>query len=208
MKNLVAIAVFTLSGLSSLFGLGVNVDGLGQSLNGWNKKRMAVYSIDNQTYRTHVPTVTENLDGGIFVSMRVEHVSAVRPDATGYIELTITPSGYVGAAQIRLTMNGEKYNTGQILREAEPNIVEGGIGSADWRTTHTKLVLDLFAKLDAEFTGEDKEGEGEAPSTGRRDLWGRLNGSRLAESDVSAALRHNLNLLIQNIGHQYASSYK
>lgn len=197
MKSVAILVAVGLSGLSSAFGLGVNVESLGESLNGWSKKRTASYTVDSQKYRTHVPTVTENLDGGIFVSMRVEHLSALRADATAYLELTFTPSGYVGAAQVRLTMNGKKYNTGQILRPEERISLEGEIGSADWRSTHLKLVLDLFNKLDAEFAKEDKA-EGQKA---KRDLWGRLNSSRLAESDVSAALRHNLNLLLANVSH-------
>ena len=197
MKSVAILVAVGLSGLSSAFGLGINVESLGESLNGWSKKRTASYTMDSQKYRTHVPTVTENLDGGIFVSMRVEHLSALRADATAYLELTFTPSGYVGAAQVRLTMNGKKYNTGQVLRPEERISLEGEIGSADWRSTYLKLVLDLFNKFDAEFAKEDKA-EGQKA---KRDLWGRLNSSRLAESDVSAALRHNLNLLLANVSH-------
>ena len=145
-------------------------------------------------------TVTQNLDGGIFVSMRVEHLSLVRPDATAYLELTFTPSGYVGAAQIRLTMNGEKYDSGQVLR-AQDDVTElGAIGSPDWRSAHMKLVLEVFAKLDADFKKEEGE-----ENKGKRDLWGRLNGSQLDEANVSAALRHNLNLLLTNVGHGYGA---
>ncbi|MGJ8724997.1 MAG: hypothetical protein ACSHYB_10610 [Roseibacillus sp.] len=198
MKLVAILIAVGFSGLSSAFGLGIDVESLGQSLNGWSKKRTASYTMDSQSYRTHVPTVTQNLDGGIFVSMRVEHLSAVRPDATAYLELTFTPSGYVGASQIRLTMNGKKYDTGQVLREQEQALAEDEIGSKDWRTTHMKMVLDLFSKLDAEFAKEEGE-----EKKGKRDLWGRLNGSRLDESDVSAALRHNLNLLLSNVGHHF-----
>ncbi|WP_411845498.1 hypothetical protein AAFN60_17735 [Roseibacillus persicicus] len=199
--KLVAITLaLGLAGLSSAFGLGIDVEGLGHNLNGWQKNRTATYTIDSQTYRTHVPTVTQNLDGGIFVSMRVEHISAVRADAIGYIELTFTPSGYVGASQIRLTMNGKEYDTGQVLREEERVVTEAEVGSMDWRTTHMKMVLNLFSKLDAEFAkaeGKEEKSKG--------DLWGRFKGSKLSESDVSAALRHNLNLLLANVGESYGT---
>lgn len=200
MKIVAILVAVGLSGLGSAFGLEIDIESLGQHLNGWSKNRTASYTIDSQTYRTHVPTVTRNLDGGMFVSMRVEHLSAVRPDATGYIELTFTPSGYVGAAQIRLTMNGMKFDTGQVLREEERVPAEGEVGSADWRSSHMKMVLDLFSRLDSEFAkGEDKV------EKGKRDLWGRFNGSKLSESDVSAALRHNLNLLLANVGESFGS---
>lgn len=197
MKTVAILIAVGLSSLSSAFGLSIDVESLGENLNGWSKKRTASYTIDSQKYRTHVPTVTKNLDGGFFVSMRVEHLSALRADATAYLELTLTPSGYVGTAQIRLTMNGRKYDTGQVLRPTEYTSLEGEIGSPDWRSTHMKLVLNLFSKLDTEFTKKNKT-EGNKVT---QDLWGRLNSSRLAESDLSAALRHNLNLLLVNISH-------
>ena len=200
MKTVAILVAIGLSGLNSAFGLGIDLDSLGRSLNGWSKKRTASYTIDSHTYRTHVPTVTENLDGGIFVSMRVEHLSAIRPDATAYLELTFTPSGYVGVSQIRLTANGKKYDTGQILRPQEQISLDGGIGSADWRSTHTKLVLELFKKLDSEFAKEEGKEKGGA----KRDLWGRFNGSKLNQADLSAALRHNLNLLLGNVGHHFS----
>ena len=202
MKIVALLVAVGFSGLTSAFGLGVNLESLGQSLNGWNKGRVATYTIDNQTYRTHQPTVTKNLDGGIFLSMRVEHLSAIRPDAVAYLELTFTPSGYVGSSQIRLTMNGKKFDTGQVLRPQEQVLAEGEVGSADWRTTHMKLVLDLFSKLDSQFT----KSEGKEDKPVKKDIWGRLNGSKLDSADLSAALRHNLNLLLANVGHHYSSS--
>ncbi len=187
-----------LSSLCQVFGLGIDIESLGQSLNGWSAKRTASYTIDSQNYRTHVPTVTENLDGGIFISMRVEHVSALRPDAVAYLELTFAPNGYVGASQIRLTVNGQTYNTGQVLRPEEALSIGDDIGSPDWRSAHTKLVLELFNKLDAEFA-KDK-GEEKKP---KRDLWGRFKGSKVDQADISAALRHNLNLLLSNVGFHF-----
>ncbi len=201
MKIVALLIAVGISGLTSAFGLGVDIESLGQSLNGWKKNRTAVYTIDNQTYRTHQPTVTTNLDGGIFVSMRVDHLSSIRPDAVCYLELTFTPSGYVGSSQIRLTMNGKKYATGQVLREQARVPVEGEVGSADWRSSHMKLVLELFGKLDDQFAKSD----GDEPK-GKRDIWGRLNGSELDSADLSAALRHNLNLLLANVGHEFPPS--
>lgn len=191
MKIVAILAAVSLAGLSSAFGLGLDVEALGESLNGWSKKRTATYTIDSQKYRTHVPTMTRNLNGGMFVSMRVEHLSGLRPDATGYLELTFAPDGYLGAAQIRLTMNGKKYDTGQVLREADAVASEGQSNAADWRSAHTKMVLDLFRALDQELA-KSEGGEEE----GRKDLWGRFKGSKLNEADISAALRHNLNLLL------------
>ncbi|MBK1833978.1 hypothetical protein [Roseibacillus ishigakijimensis] len=202
MKFVALLAALGLSSLGSAFGLGIDVESLGTKLNGWSKKRTATYTVDNHTYRTHVPTVTRNLDGGIFVSMRVEHISALRADAVAYLELTFTPAGYVGASQIRLTMNGNRYDTGQVLRTEEQALPEGEIGSVDWRSTHMKMVLELFRKLDGEFAKAEKEEE-----AGTRDLWGRFRGSELEEADVAAALRHNLNLLLANVGYGFSSEY-
>lgn len=191
MKLAVILLAIGLSGVTSAFGQSINLEGLGQSLNGWKKNRTATYTIDNRTYRTHVPTVTPNLDGGVFLSTRIEHLGGFKPDAVCYLELTFTPQGSVGSSQIRITMNGQKLNTGQVLRERAPESEEGEVGSADWRSAHMKMVLDLFAKLDTEFAKMEEKEKG-----GKRDLWGRFNGSELDTADLSAALRHNLNLLL------------
>lgn len=195
MKLAAILLAIGLSSATSTFGQSINLEGLGQSLNGWNKNRTATYTIDNRTYRTHVPTVTPNLDGGVFLSTRIDHLGGLRPDAVCYLELTFTPQGYVGSSQIRITMNGQKLNTGQVLRERSPESgEEGAVGSADWRSSHMKMVLDLFAKLDTEF-GKMEEKE----KSGKRDLWGRFNGSQLDTADLSAALRHNLNLILAHV---------
>ena len=91
-------------------------------------------------------------------------------------------------------MNGQKYDTGQVLRKEMVSIGEGQIGSADWVSVHMKLVLELFRKLDTQFEKIEESDKKE-----RKDLWGRLNGSKLSEADVAAALRHNLNLLLMNV---------
>ncbi|MEM9081499.1 MAG: hypothetical protein AAGC74_12495 [Verrucomicrobiota bacterium] len=201
MKTVAIILAAALAGLGSAFGLGIDVEGFGRTLSekGWGRNRTASYTIDNQKYRTHVPTVTKNIDGGIFVSTRVDHLSTTRPDAVSYIELTFTPDGYVGASQIRIQMKGQRLNTGQVMRELPQIPLEGQIGSVDWRSAHMKLVLDLFGKLDTEFAKLEKGDEGE----GGGDLWGRLTGSRLDSADLSAALRHNLNMLLSHVGHEF-----
>lgn len=192
-----------LSVVTPAFGLGVNVEGFGQTLNGWRKDRTAVYTLDNQTYRTHVPTVTGNADGGIFVSTRVDHIAGGKSNAVCYIELTVTPSGYVGASQIRINIGEKDLNTGIVLREFNE---AGEMTASDWQTSYTRMVIDLFSRLDTEMEKEDDDEK----SSGARDLWGRLNGSKLDNANLAAALRHNLNMLVDNIGLAYAttSSFK
>lgn len=184
--------------VTSSWAISIDLENFGKTLSskGWSKNRTATYSIDNRKYRTHVPTLTRNIDGGSFVSVRIDHLSAIRPDATCYIELTFAPEGYVGASQLRVNMNGHQLTTGQVLIETDSfDLGEEGF-VYDWRSAHTKMVLELFSKLDSEFARV----EGKTKDTGRRDLWGRFNNSKLQTSDISAALRHNLNMLLTNIG--------
>lgn len=193
--KLVAILIsMGLSSLGTAFGLSLDLEGLGQNLNGWSAKRTATYTIDSQTYRTHVPTVTPDLEGGLFVSMRVEHLSGQRPDATAYLELSFAPDGSVAAAQIRLTMNGHHYNTGQVTPKERELFEEAGADANGPRKAPSRVVLDLFRELDQQLAKEKGEGQ-----SGTKDLWGRLRRSRLNEADVSAALRHNLNLLLTKV---------
>jgi len=118
---LTALAAVSLSSLASAVYFDTNA--FGQSLNskGWGKKRTATYSIDSNTYRTHVPTMTPTPGGGMFVSTRVDYRPRMGKLISSYLELTFTPEGHLVTGQIRLILNGKRLNTGQVNRQ--PNVV-------------------------------------------------------------------------------------
>ena len=172
-----------------------DVDTFGQSLNGWRKNRTASYSIDNHSYLTHKPTVSPSPAGGIFVSTRVEHRPTLGKKTTSYIELSYSSEGTLITAQIRIMAGDKQINTGLISRPAlAPAPVEGQPLVANpepWNNATRILIQDLFKSLDSEFAKVAKQ-----DLEGKKDVFSRVFGKGYQSADLSAALRHNLNLMI------------
>lgn len=182
----------TLLALSmALPAVGFDEESFGQSLNGWQKNRTASYSIDQHSYLTHRPTLTPTPGGGLFTSTRVDHVTKLGKKTTSYLELNFSADGTLTTAQIRIMAGQHQLTTGLITRpplaapadEANPE---------PWVTPTHAMINDLFKALDTEFVRFSKQ-EGE----GKRDLFSRLFGAGYQTADLSAALRHNLNLLLR-----------
>lgn len=173
----------------------VDTDSFGAALNGWRKNRTASYSIDNHTYLTHVPTVTPNPGGGIFVSTRVEHKARFGKKLTSYIELNYSASGTLLSAQIKVMAGAMRLNTNLVSRPAlDAPPAEGEAPALDlepWHTPTTKMVSELFTALDAEFAKLSKRDQDE-----KQDVFSRVFGKGYETADLSAALRHNVNLLL------------
>jgi len=99
---LTALAAVSLSSLASAVYFDTNA--FGQSLNskGWGKKRTATYSIDSNTYRTHVPTMTPTPGGGMFVSTRVDYRPRMGKLISSYLELTLLRKGILSPVRFVL----------------------------------------------------------------------------------------------------------
>lgn len=200
MKHLALVTSALVLTLLPARAVWVDAEAFGAALHGWRKDHTAVYSINNNTYRTHRPTATATENGGVFLSTRIEEGGRMSKGAVSFLELTFTAQGHLVAAQIRATMGGKRLDTGLVTRRPDapdPVVPEQGpaeVGPA-WETPTTALVNDLFTRLDAELGKLDAK-EGEKP---RRDIFGRLTGGANKRSDVPAALRHNLNLLLAHV---------
>ncbi len=177
-----------------------DTNAFGQSLNGWKKNRTALYSIDNNTYRTHVPTLSPTPGGGMFVSTRVDHRPRMGKLISSYLELTFSPQGHLITGQIRLSLDGKRITTGQI--EREPNAVEPPADSEapiipnaePWKTPEGTLVASLFKAYDAEMNKLSK-----TEGAGKQDIFARMFGKSFDHTDLAAALRHNLNFVLKNV---------
>lgn len=181
--------------LSSANAVTFDAATFGQALNGWQKDRTASYSIDNHKYLTHKPTLTRSPGGGMFISTRVEHVRSFGKKTTSYIELSYSSEGTLVTAQIRMMAGDFRMNTGLIKRPAlADSPVEGEAPATDtepWNHPTGVLVQDLFKALDTEFAKAAKQG-----AEGRKDIFSRAFGKGYQSADLAAALRHNLNLLM------------
>jgi hypothetical protein len=154
----------------------VNETKLGKSLGGWKKRDgdAAEYPLSGANYRTYRPEITPTPDGGIFISIRIDHVRGwLSTDDHAILEVAVDKLGKVVSAQSNIAIQGRSITSDVIrggtdagLRLAAPDrAVQIG----------TDLVADLSAKLLREKIVEA----------------GRVS--------FPAVLRHNYNLLYQAI---------
>ena len=194
-KNVLTTALTGLFLLTSASAVTVDTASLGTALNGWRKNRTASYSINNHPYVTHKPTVTQNPGGGIFVSTRVEYKPRFGKKMTSYIELNYTAEGSLSSLQIRVMSGGMRLNTGLVSRPAlKAPPAEGGNAELDlepWLSPTARMVNELFTALDSEFVKQAKRDQGE-----KKDVFSRVFGKGYQSADLTAALRHNTNLLL------------
>ncbi len=174
MLLLLAFSCFTLP--FSIAGVVIDEDTFGRSLGGWSKrdKGAAEYPLSGSVYRTYKPEISPTPDGGIFVSVRIDHVRGwLSTDDHAVLELTISPKGGVASAQSSIAIQGKSIKSEMILggNEGGKAILspEGAVRIG------TDLVADLSAKLLRENIVEA----------------GRVS--------FPAALRHNYNRLFQAI---------
>ncbi len=159
-------------------GAQVKVDeaAFGKSLGGWKKrgKQAAEYSLSGTTYRTYKPEMSPTPDGGIFVSVRIDHVRGwLASDDHATLEITVTPNGSVASAQTNIAIQGRSISS-ELIRGV--NVAgQQAVGVDRAVQIGTELVADLSAKLLREKIVEA----------------GRVS--------FPAAVRHNYNRLFQAI---------
>lgn len=168
------VSCFTL--LPSLAAVTIDEADFGRSLGGWSKKdkSTAEYPLSGAVYRTYKPEISPTPDGGIFLSVRIDHVRGwLSTDDHAVLELTISPNGGVVSAQSSIAIQGKSIKSDMILGGSEGGkeifTPEGAVRIG------TDLVADLSAKLLRENIVEA----------------GRVS--------LPAVLRHNYNRLYQAI---------
>ena len=178
-RAMISIRVFCLSLLAALTAAGqvaIDVDEFGTKLGGWNKrgKRAAEYALSGASYRTYKPEVSATPTGGIFVSLRIDHIRGwLSSDDHAVLEITITAGGEIESAQSTLALQGRSITTDLIRSGTEAGQELVGVDRAV--KIGTDLVADLTSKMLREKIVEP----------------GRVS--------YPAALRHNYNLLFQAI---------
>lgn len=152
----------------------VDEDAFGKSLGGWRKKpkNTTEYSLSGSIYRTYLPETSKTPEGGIFISIRIDHVRGwLSSDDHAILEITVGPKGTIDSAKSNIAIQGKSITSDVIV----------GVSAAGQAVTNvdqavqvgTDLVADLTAKLLRENIVEA----------------GRVS--------FPAALRHNYNLLYQ-----------
>ena len=156
-------------------GVGIDVESFGESLGGWKKDRVK-YELSDSIYRTHKPEITKTPDGGIFVSVRIDHLRGwLSSDDHAVLEVSFGPDGSVSSAQTTLAIQGLTISSDLIRSTASAGTKLTPIDGAV--KVGTNLVADLSSKILREKIVEA----------------GRVT--------FPAAVRHNYNLLYQSMQH-------
>ena len=96
----------------------VDVEAFGESLGGWDSKRSkaAEYEISGANYRTYKPEVSPSPDGGIFVSLRIDHMRGLlASDDHASLEMSFSPDGTLVTAQSSIALQGHTI-TSELIR--------------------------------------------------------------------------------------------
>lgn len=171
-----SLIAFLITSLIATAQVRIDEEAFGNSLGGWKKraKQAAEYPLSGSEYRTYKPEISPTPDGGIFVSVRIDHMRGwLASDDHAVLEITVNSLGMISSAQSNIAIQGRSISsdvirsTGKVGKEI--------VGADRAVQIGTDLVADLSAKLLREKIVEA----------------GRVS--------FPAVLRHNYNLLFQSI---------
>jgi hypothetical protein len=162
--------------LHSLAEVKVDEVAFGKSLGGWTKLKntAAEYPLSGSDYRTYKPEISPTPDGGIFISVRIDHVRGwLASDDHAILEITTNAKGGIASAQSTLAIQGQSIKSDVILGSAAAG---GSILSTEGAV---RVGTDLVANLSAKLLRENIVDAGRV--------------------SFPAVLRHNFNRLFQAI---------
>lgn len=178
--NLRPLALLILTACVARAGVEVNIEKFGESLGGWNKEKhkAAEYKFSEVDYRTYKPEVTTAPDGGVFISVRVDHLRGMfSSDDHASLEMSFAPDGTLLSSQAAISIQARRISSdmfrsgGKQVAGAAGQVVGGTVAQA------AKIGGDVFGSLASKLLRENVTEPG-----------------RIA---YPAALRHNYNLLYQ-----------
>jgi hypothetical protein len=157
-------------------GVGIDIDAFGKSLGGWEAKGKSAcdYDLSGSSYRTYKPEITPTPDGGVFASLRIDHLRGwLSSNDHAVLEITVAKDGSIISAQSNLALQGQTIASDVIRTGGTVAGTTPVIGGA--MKVGADLTADLSSKILREKIVEP----------------GRVN--------FPAAVRHNYNLLFQAI---------
>src|SRR6218665_2339643 len=156
----------------------VDIDGFGENLGGWlaRKGKAAEYELSEAGYRTYQPEISPSPDGGIFVSVRIDHRRGFfASDDHASLELSFGPDGDLVSAQSSLALQG---------RTISSELIKGGASAS---TSVAAPQIDRAVKIGTDLVA---------------DLSSKLLREKIVEPgrvSFPAAIRHNYNLLYKAV---------
>ena len=156
----------------------IDLEAYGTSLGGWKarKGKAAEYEISESIYRTYQPEISPSPDGGIFVSIRIDHVRGfMASDDHASLELSFAADGTLVTAQSSLALQG---------RTISSELIKGGASAS---TSVAAPYVDHAVKIGTDLVA---------------DLSSKLLREKIVEPgrvSFPAAIRHNYNLIYQAV---------
>lgn len=174
------IIAFLLAALISLGTAGAEVtidkEALGKKFGGWQKrsKKYVKYQVSGINYRTYRPVCTPTPDGGLYVSLRIDHLRGFfSSDDHAVLEITIDKRGHISTAKSSIAIQG---------RSISSDVIEG-VNKAGQATSSIDKAVQIGTDLVSNLTT-------------------KLLRTKIIEPGRVAfpsAVRHNYNLLYQTI---------
>lgn len=155
MKTITLALIFLSSLCSAWAGPIMNIDRLGEQLGGWEAKgnRAADYERSGSKYRTWKPEVTPMLDGGLFISMRIDHLRGLfASDDHASLQVTLDSKGNIVSAQSSMAFQGRKITSDAIRLGTSAGTEAMGVQQI--AKVGTDLLADLSSKLLRENVAE------------------------------------------------------
>lgn len=174
-RHTITASFFALS-LKLSAGVFVDEATFGESLGGWAKSggKFAEYSLSGASYKTYRPEITPTPDGGIFISLRIDHKRGwFSSDDHAMLEITVDKQGKPISAQSSIAIQGRSVTSDIIRGGTDAGQKVAGVDRAV--QIGSDLVADISAKMLREKIVEA----------------GRVS--------FPSSLRHNYNLLYQAI---------
>ncbi|MDQ8192310.1 hypothetical protein [Roseibacillus persicicus] len=155
MKTITFLLTLLVSLSSAWAGPILNLDRLGEQLGGWEAKgnRAADYERSGSKYRSWKPEVTPMLDGGLFISMRIDHLRGLfASDDHASLQVTLDSKGNIVSAQSSMAFQGQKITSDAIRLGADAGTEVMGVQQV--AKVGTDLLADLSSKLLRENVAE------------------------------------------------------
>jgi hypothetical protein len=178
--NLRSFALLLVLASVARAGVEVDIEKFGASLGGWKKEKnkAAEYKFSEVDFRTYKPEVTAAPDGGVFISVRVDHLRGMfSSDDHASLEMSFAPDGTLLSSQAAISIQARRISSEMFRSGGSSAAKAAGELAGGTAEKAAKLSSNMFASLAGKLLRENVTEPG-----------------RIA---YPAALRHNYNLLFQ-----------
>ena len=118
MKLPLSILAFLFASLVASFAVTtVDLDDFAKSLGGWKKKERYIdYALSGADYRTYKPEISPTPDGGIYVSIRIDHRRGwLSNNDHATLDVTVSAKGIIESAQSTIAIQGQSIASDVIV---------------------------------------------------------------------------------------------